>query len=100
MWWTISILFVIGLVGLWFWLKQQKVKTTWYDLVISILGTMLIFWSAHNYTDFQAEYERVAALNSLIIFGIPGLVLLLLAVFFIWLRLRSARKLAGATKIT
>ena len=84
MWWTIGIFLVAGLVAFWFWLGQQKIKAPWYTLVLGITGMLLLTFALHNFTDFRAEHEMVAAWNSVIIFGIPALVLLCLAAFLVW----------------
>ncbi len=48
MWWAISLILVIGLVGLWLWLAQRKIKITWYAMLLSLLGLLLLVYAFHK----------------------------------------------------
>ncbi len=76
MWWAISIVLAGGVVALYLWLRQQKIRVAWYALALSLAGLLLMVYSVHNFVDFRAEYETVAAWNAMLIFGLPGLLLL------------------------
>ena len=92
MWWAVSLILVIGLVGLWWWLAQLKIKVTWYATLLSLLGLLLLVYAAHNFADFRAEHEMVAAWNALLIFGLPALVLLAAASGLTWLKQLHRKK--------
>jgi len=88
MWWAISVILAAGLVALWLWLRDRKTKTKWYDLAVGMVGMLLLIYAIHNFSDFMAEHETVAAWNGLFIFGIPALVLLVIPVVVVLLRQR------------
>ncbi|MDR1961263.1 MAG: hypothetical protein LBQ16_03180 [Gracilibacteraceae bacterium] len=57
-----------------------KTRIVWYQYVLGILGVALLLFTLQNYLGFLAEMEGHAAGFSLLIMGLPGLVLALLAV--------------------
>ena len=63
-----------------FWLATgSQVKLTWYEWVIGVLGIILILFAIQNYSASQVELEAKAAGLLLLIFGLPGLILAVVA---------------------
>jgi len=102
MWLIIGLLLGLGLIGLVFWLRSQKIRVTWYEWLLGVVGLLLLLFSLQNYQASLAALEPVAPGMFLLVFGLPGLVLVLLAVVLAWwghLRsMRSARIKTGAEK--
>ncbi len=88
MWLVIGLVLGTGLVLSLMWLRSHGVKTAWYQWLIAAAGLLLIAFSIENARTSLAEFERVAAQRSILIFGLPGLVLVILAGLLIWLRAR------------
>jgi hypothetical protein len=95
-------LFIIGMVvgagvmALVFWLSLKEIAVRWYEWIIGALGFMLVVWAVHDFFGSMAEYNEAAGRMLLWIIGVPALILLVLAVFLPWWRIRRARSLAAA----
>ncbi len=80
---------IVGLVlgAAIFWLATSgKVKLTWYEWVLGVLGIILILFAIQNYSASQVELEAKAAGLLLLIFGLPGLILAAVAGVLAFLR--------------
>ena len=80
---------IVGLVlgAAIFWLATGgKVKLTWYEWVLGVLGIILILFAIQNYGASQVELESKAAGLLLLIFGLPGLILAAVAGVLAFLR--------------
>lgn len=98
MWLLLGIALGSGLLLLVLWLKSRGVSIKWYEYLLGFLGLALLIFTWQNYQASIAEYEPNAPVMFLLVFGIPGLVLLLLATFLVWFRqFRSSSKAAGET---
>ena len=74
-----------------FWLATaSKVKLTWYEWVLGVLGIILILFAIQNYSASQVELESKAAGLLLLIFGLPGLIFAVLAGVLAFLRGKKA----------
>ena len=90
MWWLIIGL-VLGVVI--YWLATRH-KFTWYEWVLAVLGVILILFAFQNYFASQLEYEPRAGNIMLWMFGLPGLILLVIAGGLAWWQ---SRKVAPAS---
>ena len=86
MWLFLGLLLGVGVTLLAMWLRSRGVAVSWYEWGLALLGLALILFAYQNYRTSIIEYETVAAGYLLLIFGLPGLVLLALAVFLVWWR--------------
>ena len=88
MWLAIGL--VLGAVILWFilWIHQRNIRVTWYEYLIGSLGLLLLLFTIQNFSAFLDEYEKVAAWNSLLVFGLPSILLIATAFFLFWCRHR------------
>ena len=97
MWLLSGLLLGIGLVALVLWLRSRGIDVAWYAWLLAVLGIVLLIFTLQNYFASVAEYEPTAPGMFLLVFGIPAVVLLLLAVFLVWFGwFRRARKSRSA----
>ena len=83
---------IVGLVlgAAIFWLATSgKVKLTWYEWVLGILGIILILFAIQNFGASRVELEPKAGNLLLLIFGLPGLILAVLAGVLAFMRGRK-----------
>ncbi len=76
---------VLGIIvlGLFVLLRRWQIKVSWYEWLLGIIGLALMLFSYQNYYTSRAEFEPVAPGRFLLIFGLPGLVLLVIAVLLV-----------------
>lgn len=83
------------------WLRSRKIAVAWYEWLLGGLGLALVLFALQNYMASVAALEPTAPGMFLLVFGLPGIVLLLLAIFLAWWRHarsgRSARNEASQT---
>ena len=73
-----------------FWLATSgKVKLTWYEWVLGVLGIILVLFAIQNYSASQVELEPKAGNLLLLIFGLPGLILAAVAGVLAYMRSRK-----------
>jgi ribose/xylose/arabinose/galactoside ABC-type transport system permease subunit len=97
MWLIIGLILGAGIAVLAIWLRSKAVRVAWYEWLIAALGILLIMFSIENARASYAEFETVAALKSILIFGLPGLLLILLVVALVfWRFVRHGRKTGQA----
>jgi uncharacterized membrane protein len=86
LWLVIGLLIGAGV----FWLAtNDKVKLTWYEWVIGVVGIILILFAIQNYGASLVELEPRAASFLMLIFGLPGLVFIVIAGVLAFLRARK-----------
>jgi uncharacterized membrane protein len=86
MWLFIGLVLGTGLLRLNSWLHQHRVKVLWYDWLLAGLGLVFLLFAIQNFSTSLAEYEVVAAWNSLLIMGMMALALVVMASFLVWRR--------------
>ena len=84
-----------GLLFLIIWLRGRGVNLAWYEWVLGLLGLALIIFACQNYQASVAEFQPKAPQMFLLIFGLPGFLILALAIFLVWLRYYRAGKEVG-----
>jgi phosphatidylserine synthase len=87
----ITLLIGIGGTALWFWARNNNKVIRWWDWLIGAFGVFLLMLTLQNIT--TAGFEEVTATIPwfLLLFGLPGLILL--AVAFQLIRRRLRRKM-------
>jgi len=99
MWFFIAGIVVgLGLLLLVLWLRRRNVAIAWYEWLIGIIGLALIAYGIQNFTASSAGGEPSAPGVFLLIFGLPGAILLLIAGALAWwgyMRKRKPRALAS-----
>lgn len=75
-----NLAFVAGIAVI-VWLLARKVSLKWFNWVLGLIGWGLLLLALQNYGASVLEAEPKAAAILLAIFGVPGLILLLLAYF-------------------
>jgi hypothetical protein len=88
LWMFITLLIGIGGTSLWFWARNNNKVIRWWDWLIGLFGVFLLMMTLQNIT--AAGFEEVTATIPwfLLLFGLPGLILL--AVVFQLIRRRNA----------
>jgi hypothetical protein len=92
MWLILGALIGAGLSILVVWLRSHKIKIGWYQSVIAALGLLLVLFAIENARTSFSEFERIAAAKTLLVFGAPGVLLILLSAALVW---RKAAKRAS-----
>ena len=80
-----------GLMGLVFWLAQKRITVRWYEWIIGAFSFISAIWAIHDFFASMAEYNEAAGRMLLWILGVPALILLALAIFLPWRRIRKAK---------
>ncbi len=70
----------LALLALVFWLKRYKLVVTWYEWLIGSMGLILLLFALDSIIGFAREHEATAAWNSVLIFVLPAVVLIAVAV--------------------
>jgi len=92
MWFYLGIIIGTGLVLLVLWLRERGVKIPWYNWLMAIVGLALLSFGIQNYSTSSASYEPNAPRTFLVVFGVPGLLLLVLAGVILWLNYARKRR--------
>ncbi len=86
-WLILGLLFGAGF----FWLAtRSSFKLRWYEWVLAVLAVILILFAIQNYSASQAEFEPRAGSIMLWMFGLPGLILGIVAGVLAWMRNRKS----------
>jgi hypothetical protein len=73
-------------------MRARGVRTAWYEWLLAAIGVLLIMFAIENARTFSAEFEPAAAGKSILIFGMPGALLILVsAALVLWRFIRRAR---------
>ena len=84
---SVTLWLILGaVVGIGFFLTATKMKLTWYEWVLAVLGSILILFAIQNYATSQVELEARAAGYLLLMFGLPGVILAAIGFFLPWKR--------------
>jgi hypothetical protein len=93
MWVFIGLIGALVFLALAWWFRRHNTSLTWYEWLIGALGVVLLFFTMQNYFASVAELEPFAPGMFLLVFGIPALVLILIALLLpLWRYFRSARR--------
>jgi TRAP-type uncharacterized transport system fused permease subunit len=95
MWLFIGLLIGIVLLLLAFWSKSKKIGVVWYEWLLGILGLALLLFTFQNYRASVAEFEPTAPGMFLLVFGLPGLVLMVVSILLAGWRYYRSRKVSG-----
>jgi len=86
MWLGIGFILGVVLIALVFWLRSRKIAVAWYSWVLAGIGMLLLLFTIWNVSTSLAEYETVAAWNSMLVFALPAIILLAIAFLLPWWR--------------
>jgi hypothetical protein len=77
------------LIALVYLTGRLKVTVHWYEWILGAFGLVLSFFSFQNYYASRLEFEPIAPSRFLLIFGLPGILLITLAmILVVWNKLR------------
>ncbi len=91
MWLLLGIVIGAGLLLLILWLRIRGISLKWYEYLLGLVGLLLLIFTLQNYEASVAELEPNAPVMFLLVFGIPGLVFLLITAFLVWFRWQRTR---------
>jgi uncharacterized membrane protein len=95
MWLVAGLLLGFGLFGLALWLRSQNIAVAWYEWLLAALGIVLMIFTIQNYQAATIENEPYAPGMFLLVFGLPALILILIAIgLVIWRQFRPKKKSA------
>ncbi len=83
---------ILGLLlgaGIYWLATQATFKLTWYEWVLAVLAVILILFTIQNYSASMTELEPRAAGTMLWLFGLPGVILGVIAGVLVWWRSRK-----------
>ena len=89
MWLIIALIIGAGLMALVLWLRSRRILVTWYEWLIGALGLLLLLFTIQNFIASFAEHEPTAAWRFLWMFGVPAVILLVVACLLPWWRHRK-----------
>ena len=89
MWFVIGLIIGAGLLVLALWLRSRKIAVRWYEWLIGLIGLILLLFTIQNFSASFAEHEEFAAWTFLWVFGLPAIILLVIACLLPWLRYRK-----------
>lgn len=76
----------MALLGLVIYIRYKNIDVRWYELFLGALGFGLLLFTVQNMVSSVNEYWEGTALTFLLIFGIPSLVLIALAIVLPFVR--------------
>ena len=77
---------VLGTAGLWLgaWARAKNISIQWYAWIFIVLAALLFALMVMDFRTLTTATEPSMAEGILWLYGIPGLVLILIAVSLIW----------------
>lgn len=87
---------ILGAAGFWLksWAHAKNIHIKWYAWIFIVLAVLVFALTVMDFRTLTLEMEPTTAGNVLWLYGIPGLVLALIAVGLIW---RQNRKPAAVS---
>ena len=82
-------LLVGGLVWLVLWIRSANIAVKWYEWLIGAIGLLIGIAAVENFFSAIAEFESGASWKYLLVFGLPALILLAVAVQLVVRRQRA-----------
>lgn len=84
-----GMLLAAGLTWLVLWLRGRSIKVRWYEWLILAIGILLVEFGIQNFFSALHEFERMAMWRFLLVFSLPGLILLAVTYQLVWRRHRA-----------
>jgi uncharacterized membrane protein len=80
MWFAVGLLVGAVILAAALWLRARGFVIRWYEWLLAVVGLMLLTFSLQNYWATSAEHwSSGTPLTFLLVFGIPGILFLLLS---------------------
>ncbi len=84
MWFLLGVALSATTIGLYFWLRRNRVNVRWYEWFMAGVATASLLFGMQNYLTTRSElWSAGTPLTFLLVFGVPALVLYLLVGFLI-----------------
>ena len=96
MWFVLGLLFGAALLASVIWLKQHHISVRLYEWLIGSVGFGLIGFSLQNFLATRSEHWSAGTpMTFLLVFGVPGMAFLVLAITLVCWRYVRIRKHAS-----
>ena len=82
----VGTIFGIAMLALFWWMRSKAIKVSWYEYLIGGIGLLLLMFAVQNWLGAIREGEPAAIMWYLLFFGVPAIVLLLVAAVGAWRR--------------
>ena len=79
-------LLVGGLVWLVLWIRSANIAVKWYEWLIGAIGLLIGMIAIENFFSAFVEFESGAAWKYILVFGLPALILLAVAIQLVFRR--------------
>ena len=81
-------------IGLYLWLRRNRINVRWYEWLMAGVGTASLLFGVQNYLATRSErWSAGTPLTFLLVFGLVALVLYLLSgLLVVWRFLRGLRR--------
>jgi len=79
MWFLIALIVGIAAGALVLWTRSKDVRIAWYEWLIGIVGLLMLLFTIQNYFGIQDEFNSSGANLFLLVLGLPGLILMVVA---------------------
>ncbi len=91
MWFFVGVFVGVITVALVLLFRRQKIIVRWYEWLVGILGLLILLFGLQNFSTTLAEHwELDTSLTFLLVFALPGAVLVVIAGFLpLWRRHRG-----------
>lgn len=76
LWFVFALVIGAGVVGLITWSRNRSIEITWYQWLMGAISILLLVGGIQHYTGSLAEGFPAAGMLGLLVFGVPGLLLL------------------------
>ena len=79
LWFILGLFVAVGLTVLVMWLRNRGIAVTWYQWLIGAVGLLLVIGAIQHYLGTLSEGYTTPGLMGVLVFGLPGLILLAVA---------------------
>jgi len=79
MWFLIALIVGIAAGALVLWTRSKDIRIAWYEWLIGIVGLLMLLFTIQNFIGINSEFNSAGANLFLLVLGLPGLILMLVA---------------------
>lgn len=83
-WVILGVIFSIGAVKLFSWAGDNGYRVKWYEVLLMVLGVLAVIFAIEAFVGNLREFESTAANMSLVLMGLPGVILIAIGVGLIY----------------
>jgi hypothetical protein len=96
MWFLVGMLLGASTLALALWLRGRNIVVKWYEWLIAAVALLSLLFGLQNFWATRAEHWNSGTpLTFLLVFGLPGLVLMVVSILLVCWRYYRSRKVSG-----